>query len=60
MASLVEKFREENELLDRLTNAGVVDVEAKHSTGDTAPGVTLEHIAPVDRERSAVPVARVV
>lgn len=45
VVSLVEKFRENNPLLDRLTGAGTVDIEAEHSTGDTAPGVTLEHIA---------------
>lgn len=45
VAALVEKFREENPLLDRLTDAGTVDIEAEHSTGDSAPGVTLEHIA---------------
>lgn len=45
VAALVEKFREENELLDWLTDAGTVDVEAEHSTGDTAPAATLEHIA---------------
>ena len=45
VASLVETFREENELLDRLTDAGTVDIEAEHTTGDSAPGVTLEHIA---------------
>lgn len=45
VASLVEQFREENELLDQLTDAGTVDIEAEHTTGDSAPGVTLEHIA---------------
>lgn len=45
VASLVEKFREENPRLDRLSGASTVDVEAEYSTGDTAPGVTLEHIA---------------
>ena len=45
VASLVEQFRENNPLLDRLTDVGTVDIEAEHSTADTAPGATLEHIA---------------
>ena len=45
MAALVEKFREKNPLLDRLADAGTVDVESEHTTGDTAPAATLEHIA---------------
>ena len=40
----VEKFRDEHPLLDRLTDASAVDIEAEHSTGDSAPGATLEHI----------------
>ena len=45
VASLIEKFRQENPLPDRLTDAGTVDIEAEHTTGESAPGVTMEHIA---------------
>lgn len=45
VAEHVAEFRQNRELLDRLTGGKPVDIEAEHSTGDTAPGVTLEHIA---------------
>ena len=37
VASFVEQFREENPLLDWLTDAGTVDIEAEHTTGEITP-----------------------
>lgn len=45
VADHVAQFREQNPLLDRLTDGKPVDIEAEHSTGDTAPATTLKHIA---------------
>lgn len=45
VADLVAQFREQNPLLDRLTDGKPVDIEAEHSTGETPPVTTLKHIA---------------
>lgn len=44
VASLVAQFRAGHPRLDRLTDGKPVDIESEHSTGDTAPAATLEHI----------------